>query len=1347
MSSASEISNLDQQSAASSTSQSTPTQGVPQKESSPVNGNSEPSASPTEIETFPIYVKTLTSPTPVKLQVSPMDNIQDIRQFLFESIESCYITCYHLTLNGQKVNDFVDLSEIKDLKADSSLEMQEGIYDEKSIRLHVRRLRDILNSGEPSISSPSLFSALLLESSDGDNNDNDQNSDKDSKDNRDKKKDKFQIDPESSSSASGSELTVDTTISPNASLTGYYSSAAHYQHQSQPRPSQTLQCVKTIVFSGWNPPPGYRRLMGDLVYLEITLLEGRNIHVTGWSKGFFINGSSSNIFDPNPDKSNTHTYHELVDLLQNVSPLFKANFEKVLSNNLSKHPYEVIPVPFSVTPWVQVSQSHKFDLNRAEDHLFVQSDSDIRGQLRDWNEEYQTWKELPNQTIQERIVRDRAIIKLNAEFVEAAIKGATGIVEKSILPINPLDNEKAHMFIFNNIFFSYALDGRDFYKQYGGDQAAYTSINNDLRGIKQVNKADIQGLHTLATAIIDYRGHRICAQSIIPGILQREQTSTVVYGSLDNGKKIAGDESFHALMCTLGKQLYIKEHSVIDESGTDVKLCSPVEAKGIVGTDGRKYILDLVRMTPRDSNYLDTTQHMFTILRPELVGSYCEYLQQKHRMEVRKERKEKELQEKEKEKEQAKEKDSGKAEFSISNASTSPDTSTNATASATSGSNAEKLTTEKSAESLPKSAHQLPNNEHPDLQFEEGEYDDIEVPDIRLNPNVYCTFKLSGTAEDIAKDEAMVKDASDFVHQTLIPVLIEDFQWLLSLPVDGQTLTQIMHSRGINMRYLGLIARLVNSKKPILHEICVREMITRSCKHIFKSIVRQTEEYNLSRTVTHLLNCLIGDVGLSSTANDLSSEDIKNKKGKGKLKNSPISTSELADTAQMLTSVSLWEQIKTDVHRKFRYDLPVNRHSTAVTSLLSCVQTLRSICQKVGIQVQARDIDFSCSIPITTDDILFLFPLVKHINHQSSDGRKLLDAGKGFLAQGRLDVAYELLTEALAIFHQVYGPIHVDTANCYSNLAMVIFHAKDEAQAIDYQQKAVIIYERVLGLDHFDTAHAYSTLALFYHSEGKIEQALIFMKRAMYINILTAGIQHPETASTLANIATMLQDNKEPKEAIVYLLEALKVYESTLGSSHLQVSAIYHSIALAFSQLGQYKEALSYEKKNYNILHNQVGDTDIRTIESNIWLKRFTQQAVQAQMETKKTERLASKISLEQIKNNINQSVAANLNVNNTGTKLPSDNSNLMGNRPLNEVLQYINGKSETSTSFLQRNPKKFRAAAPGTGKTQEILSQFGVNVRDSSPFSTSNDKKKSQPKKKKTQGQKSKKKDDGEED
>lgn len=44
------------------------------------------------------------------------------------------------------------------------------------------------------------------------------------------------------------------------------------------------------------------------------------------------------------------------------------------------------------------------------------------------------------------------------------------------------------------------------------EQATYASANNDLKGTKAYQEADVPGLYNLAMAIIDYRGHRVVAQ-------------------------------------------------------------------------------------------------------------------------------------------------------------------------------------------------------------------------------------------------------------------------------------------------------------------------------------------------------------------------------------------------------------------------------------------------------------------------------------------------------------------------------------------------------------------------------------------------------------------------------------------------------------------------------------------------------------------------------------------------------------------------------------------------------------------------------------------------------------------
>jgi hypothetical protein len=63
---------------------------------------------------------------------------------------------------------------------------------------------------------------------------------------------------------------------------------------------------------------------------------------------------------------------------------------------------------------------------------------------------------------------------------------------------------------------------QDHYKDLGGDAAAHVAPKNDLQGVKVYNAVDLEGLFTLGTVVLEYRGYRVTAQSIIPGILERE---------------------------------------------------------------------------------------------------------------------------------------------------------------------------------------------------------------------------------------------------------------------------------------------------------------------------------------------------------------------------------------------------------------------------------------------------------------------------------------------------------------------------------------------------------------------------------------------------------------------------------------------------------------------------------------------------------------------------------------------------------------------------------------------------------------------------------------------------------
>ena len=52
----------------------------------------------------------------------------------------------------------------------------------------------------------------------------------------------------------------------------------------------------------------------------------------------------------------------------------------------------------------------------------------------------------------------------------------------------------------------------------------------------------------------------------------------------------------------------------------------------------------------------------------------------------------------------------------------------------------------------------------------------------------------------------MVKKVGSYLLDTVIPKFVQDLCSLDVSPMDGQTLTDVLHSNGINVRYLGKVS-------------------------------------------------------------------------------------------------------------------------------------------------------------------------------------------------------------------------------------------------------------------------------------------------------------------------------------------------------------------------------------------------------------------------------------------------------------------------------------------------------------------------------------------------------------
>ena len=307
------------------------------------------------------------------------------------------------------------------------------------------------------------------------------------------------------------------------------------------------------------------------------------IHVTAHVDGFYINRTTDSSFDRREHANNPCHSHTLVGLLSSYSPAFKSGFRNLNPSLESKHAYETVATPYTVMSWLSHAEEHVYDEARAEDAAATWSEADLQnpGLLRDWNEELQSIRELPQDSQGAKSLRARALYKFHTDYVATACRGAQAVVLGNVPPMNPLDEKASHMFTWSNIFFSFATDSRGIYQEMGGENAAHAAAGNDLKGVKAYDQLGSKDLYTLATVVVDYMGQRVVAQSIVPGILRCNQTSSIVYGANEIEGCMVIDPKFNDALGKTTEALHIKQHTVLyGKSNTEYEINASAECKG-----------------------------------------------------------------------------------------------------------------------------------------------------------------------------------------------------------------------------------------------------------------------------------------------------------------------------------------------------------------------------------------------------------------------------------------------------------------------------------------------------------------------------------------------------------------------------------------------------------------------------------------------------------------------------------------------------------------------------------------------------------------------------------------------
>ncbi|CCF45763.1 hypothetical protein CH063_03690, partial [Colletotrichum higginsianum] len=1183
-----------------------------------------------------LTIKLPHEPGQMQITVSPQEQVHEVRQSIIDLPVAFQYTCFHLEHHGERINDFLPISEIEGLTEDPEVKLVEDPYTEKEARIHLVRIRELIGAaGDRTDAVQGILPGLSL---------------------------------------------LDTVVPPleeqaNGEQPQVVKEAKEDYTFDAPVPVSTLlppveeeeapKTIKSISLSAWNPPPVHLKQRGHLLYLVATTNEGEQHQITAHVGGFFVNKSSNAKFDPFPRPApKGASAHSLLGLLEKVSLSFSASFVKLQDYNNRKDPLATFQITNAIpaAPWIVPSSSsplcaHSPDSTRSQETYLI-AGADNTDTLRDWNEEFQSARELPKDTVQDRVFRERLMSKLFADYNDAATRGAVLVARGEIPPLNPTECKDAQIFVYNNVFFSFGADGVGTFTSEGGDEAARVATGKDVAGVRLVNQLDIDGLFTPATVVVDYLGKRIVGQSIVPGIFKQREPgeNQIDYGAVDGKEVVASDERFASVFAKLSQALKVKKHAVWDKDGKRVDLEASVETKGLLGTDARKYVLDLYRVTPLDIDWLEEEgeaeyPHRMAVLRPELIDSYGrkkmkawvdEELARRGQTakdaakDVAKDetlaepKKPKQVAAKDEESDDSDDSDDSEASESESESESEDGSEPNK--------KAVKTETSEEPKEVETSKESKDSKDHIDLsKFS-----------FSLNPDVFSgqTPQTDAEKAEMEQDEKDVRLATKYLREQVIPDLIRELTDCdISFPMDGQSLGRLLHKRGINIRYTGKVAALAEDPRlQCLKDICVQDMVARSFKHVAANYLRHLPAPFSSSCISHLLNCLLG-YKLNPKPSAEIDLDLK----------SLYSDADLS--FQQVTPESIRANIAEEALKRFRYRLDPEWY-TKVKPL----QLLREISLKLGYQLQTKEYNFTDkpvaqaapaaasanngtpatngqvngeggkkkknrkvaakdAIPVssgplspattfTSDDIVNVVPIVKHSCPRSALAEEALEAGRISIMQNQRKLGQELLLESLSLHEQIYGILHPEVARVYNTLSMLYYQLDEKEAAIELARKAIVVSERTVGVDSAETLLNYLNLSLFLHQAGDSTGALTFAKHALKLWKIIYGADHPDSITTINNGAVMLQHLKAYHESRLWFEESLRICETVFGKNSINAATLLFQLAQALALDQDSKGAVNRMRESYNIFLNDLGPEDKNTKEAESWLEQLTQNAV-----------------------------------------------------------------------------------------------------------------------------------------
>ncbi|KAI3786001.1 hypothetical protein L1987_45127 [Smallanthus sonchifolius] len=1075
--------------------------------------------------------------TQVILKGISTDKILDVKKLLAVHVDTCHLTNYSLSheVKGAKLNDRLDVVSLKPCLMKM---VEEDYTDEAKAVAHVRRLLEI-------VASTTRFAKPRAGKANA-------GGEARSKKGRSQNVQVSPGRPVSPPSDGGEAVENGGSSEPETTAAAVSPTSENLDMAAiQPVPKLS-DFYEFFSFSNLSPPilqlkridrqDAQEQREGDHFEMQIKICNGKLFQVVASTKGFYTLGKQF------------LQSHSLVDLLQQLSQAFANGYESLMKAYVEHNKFGNLPYGFRANTWLVppsiLDSGSNFQPLPSEDEIWGGNGGGQgrNGQhdRRPWATEFAILASLPCKTEEERVVRDRKAFLLHSLFVDVSIfKAVTTIckVKDTVATSNAPPGSIMCEERVGDLLITVRRDAADAsskadVKVIGVESPTMCpeeiALKNLLKGVTADESAVIHDTSSMSTVFVRHCGYTATIK--IVGDIKKSKFMSqdiVIDDQPEGGANALNINSLRALLPNLGDVELSESQSPQSEQGNLESLRCQV--RGVIKESLNNMEKSTVSVKP---------------IRWELGSCWVQHLQKQEAPSGDNTEKPNE------DKPETVVKGLGK-QFKMLR-------------------KREKKQSDVDCSDDTEEGNLGPENTVGEPDSQESNFD-LELKKL-ISEEAFLRLKESGTGLHLKSKDEVIEMAHSYYDEVALPKLVTDFGSLELSPVDGRTLTDFMHLRGLQMRSLGRVVELAE-KLPHIRSLCIHEMVTRAFKHILEAVIASVENFaELSATIVSTLNFLFG----GRTADNKNQEFLEDQSLK----------------LQWLQSF-LAKRYNWKIKDEYQH--------------LRKLSILRGLCHKVGLELVSRDYDMDSPNPFRSSDVISMVPVCKHVLCSSADGRTLLESSKIALDKGKLEDAVNYGTKALAKMIAVCGPYHRTTASAYSLLAVVLYHTGDFNQATIYQQRALDINERELGLDHPDTMKSYGDLSVFYYRLQHIELALKYVNRALFLLYFTCGLSHPNTAATYINVAMMEEGMGNVHVALRYLHEALKCNQRLLGVDHIQTAASYHAIAIALSLMEAYSLSVQHEQTTLQILQAKLGLEDLRTQDAAAWLEYFESKALEQQ--------------------------------------------------------------------------------------------------------------------------------------